>query len=112
MSEEKKQKYNRVDDLLLGNIILESARIAMQGKDLEKQHKTKIICAEICLIAENGEIVYRIWNTKRTKRYLPNLTRRLEINNLKIHKEVLDFLANVVSWGFMAKIEKRPEDDQ
>ena len=45
------------------------------ARNLEKKQKTKVFAAEICLIASNGNCVYRVWTTKKTKRFIKDFEK-------------------------------------
>jgi hypothetical protein len=103
------KKSNPIDDLLAKGILY-MGHVAAMGKQLEKERKTKIVFAEICLVADNGNAVYKLWATDRTKRNFPKLAKFMKMEGKEAYKEIKDALANDLPYSFLAKIVSSDEN--
>jgi hypothetical protein len=73
------------------------------AKDLEKKHKTKVVFAEICIIADNGEAVYRMWSTPETGKSISTLENLLLPKGYMIDSIMKEHISKSIPFGFVCK---------
>jgi hypothetical protein len=104
------KKHDRITELMLP-ILFRSFELMAMARDLEKIHRTKVVAAEICLIADNGEVVYKFWTTKRTKKHARKLLRAWEKAGLKLKPEVRNAMTHALPFMGITRPNVDIEDD-
>jgi hypothetical protein len=107
MMPKPKRKLSRIDGLLMLNLFSHIVKISSMGKDLEKSHKTKIVMAQICLIADNGELVYETWASPESKKTFGKLVEYLGREQSEILPDLMEHISKVAPFGFVRRLEPK-----
>lgn len=95
---------NKNIDKLLFEAPFHLVKLNKMGCDLEKEHQTKATLVLFCLIMDNGEAVYEMWNIPETKKNMPKLIEALRMSGIKIYDEILESIAILYSYSVFGKV--------